>query len=465
MTYNFIRYDQDQQHLLPKSVTEWVEDDSLEVFVSDVIDYLDEEGRLEPFYPEERDDGRGRPNYHPVMLLKVLVFGYAVGVRSSRKLDRLLERDVAFRFLAANQQPDFRTIADFRKDHREAFAQLFVDIVQLCSAAGLVDLGEVALDGRRVQGDSALEANRTREQIEEEIKEILDEAAVIDEEEDEEYGPDKRGDELPEELRDKDDRLERLREAKAKLDAEEQAMKDEQAEKIEERRQEEHETGQKKRGRKPTPPEDVELDEDTKANVTDPESQTLKTHDGWKQGYNGQVMVDCSTQLIVAQHVTTDANDKQQLKPMLEECEETTDERPENVVADAGYWSEANAELQDEDDDLELYIATTKDWKRRKELAEQGPPRGRIPDDYGPKKLMERKLRTKPGRRMYRQRSRTVEPVFGQHVNRGCDQFLLRGKRGAQAEWSLFSATHNLLKLWRAERASDGRAVGDVIGS
>lgn len=230
------------------------------------------------------------------MLLKVLVFGYAVGVRSSRKLDRLLERDVAFRFLTANQQPDFRTISDFRKDHREAFTQLFVDIVQLCSAAGLVDLGEVALDGRRVQGDSALAANRTREQIEEEIQEILDEAAAIDEEGDEEYGPENRGDELPEELRDKEDRLKRLREAKAKLDAKEQAMKNEQAEKIEERKREERETGQKQRGRKPTPPEDVELDEDTKANVTDPESQTLKTHGDWKQGFNGQAMVDCSTQ-------------------------------------------------------------------------------------------------------------------------------------------------------------------------
>jgi transposase len=447
VSYNFIRYDQDQQHLLPKSIDDWVEEDSLERFVSDVIDYLDEEGRLEPFYPEERDDLRGRPRYHPVMLLKVLVFGYAVGVRSSRKHDRLLERDVAFRFLAANQQPDFRTISDFRKDHRDAFTQLFVDIVQLCHAAGMVDLGEVAIDGRRVRRDSALSANRTREQIEEEIQAILDEAAEIDEQEDEEYGPDNRGDELPEELRDQQDRLDRLRKAKQKLDEREQQLKDEQAEKIEEREQEEAETGHKKRGRKPTPPEDVELDEDTKAKVTDPESQTLKTHEGWKQGYNGQVMVDCESQVIVAQQVTTDANDKEQLKPMLEKCEETNDERPEDAIADAGYWSEANAGLQDEQ--TELYIATTKDWKRRKELAEQGPPRGRIPDDHGLKELMERKLRTKPGRRRYRKRAQTVEPVFGQHVNRGCDRFMLRGKAGAGAEWSLFSATHNLLKLWR----------------
>ena len=461
MSYNFIRYDQEQQHLLAKSVADWIEEDSLERFVSDTVDYLDEEGRLDPFYPEASDDGRGRPQYHPVLMLKILIFGYCVGVRSSRKLDRLLERDIAFRYLAANQQPDFRTISLFRKNHREEFKQLFVEIVELCREAGMVDLGEVAIDGRRVQGDSALAANRTREQIEEEIKEILDQAAEIDEQEDEEYGPEKRGDELPEELQDKQDRLDRLREAKQQLDEREQQLKEAQRAKIREREREEAETGQKKRGRKPTPPEDIELDEDTKANVTDPESQTMKTHDGWAQGYNGQAAVDCENQVIVGQQVTTDANDVNQLQPMVELCEELHEERPENVLADAGYWQESITELQDEE--TELYVATTKDWKRRKELAEQGPPVGRIPDDYGPKELMERKLRTKPGRKMYRKRAQTVEPVFGQHVNRGCDQFLLRGKKGATAEWSLFSATHNLLKLWRADNSPDGPVVADVI--
>lgn len=362
------------------------------------------------------------------MLLKVLVFGYCVGVRSSRKLDRLLERDIAFRYLAGNQQPDFCTISDLRKDHREAFTQLF-------------------LDGRRVQGDSALEANRTREQIEEEIQAILHKAAEVGEQEDEEYGPENRGDELPEELRDKQDRLDRLREAKEQLDWQEQQLKDEQAEKIAKREQEEAETGQKKRGRKPTPPEDLELDEDTRANVTDPESQPMRTYDGWAQGYNGQATVETDNHIIVAQQVTTDANDVNQLKPMVELCDELRDERPENVLAAAGYWQEAVTDLQNEE--TELFVATTKDWRRRKELAEKGPPRGRIPNDYVPKELMERKLRTKQGRRMYRKRAQTVEPVFGDHVNRGCDRFMLRGKKGVQAEWSLFSATNNLLKLWR----------------
>ena len=447
MTYNFIRYDQDQQHLLPKDLSEWVNEESLERFVSDTIDYLDQEERLEPFYPEETDENRGRPQYHPVMLLKVLVFAYSQGIRSSRKIDRLLERDVAFRYLAANQQPDFRTISTFRKDHHQDFRHLFVEIFRLCYQAGMTQLGEVALDGRRVQGDAALDQNRTREQIEAEITEILDEAAEIDEQEDEEYGPENRGDELPEELQDKESRLRRLREAKAKLDEKEQKQKDEQAEKIRKRKQEEAETGESKRGRKPTPPEDVELDEDTKANITDPESQTLKSHDGWKQGYNGQAMVDCDSQVIVAQDVTTDANDTQQLEPMLEECEDVSGDMPSKLLADAGYWSRSNVALEDEQ--TELFIATTKDWKRRKELREMGPPRGRIPDSHGPKERMERKLRTKRGRHIYSKRSQSVEPVFGQHVNRGLDRFILRGEDGASAEWSLFSATHNLLKLWR----------------
>jgi myosin heavy subunit len=314
----------------------------------------------------------------------------------------------------------------------------------------------------RARADAALEANRTREKLREEIQEILDEATEIDDAEDEEYGPENRGDELPEELREQEDRLNRLREAKARLDAEEHQLREEQAEKIRQREQEEEETGRKKRGRKPKPPEEVGLPEEKKANPTDPESQTLKTRTGWVQGYNGQAMVDCDTQIIVAHAVTTDANDVQQLEPMLERCEEVNGKRPEKALADAGYWSEANARVEDEQ--TELFIATTKDWKRRKELREKGPPRGRIPESYGPKERMERKLRTKRGRGIYRKRSQSVEPVFGQHVMRGLDRFLLRGEKGAQAEWSLFSATHNLLKLWRSGLGPDSQGVADAIG-
>lgn len=448
MSYNFFPYAQDQQFLLPPSLDEWVREDSLERFVSDVIDHLDGEGRLRPFYVTYRADGWGHPAYHPVMLLKVLVYGYVIGVRSSRKLARLLERDVAFRYLAANQQPDFRTISDFRKKHREAFEELFEEILALCREAGLAEMGRVAIDGRRVKGNASIDRNRTREQIRAEVERIVEEAERIDAEEDAEYGPERRGDELPEELRSRKERLRKLKEAQARLDAEEAELKAEQAEKIRRREKEERETGRKKRGRKPKPPDEVELPVERRVNLTDPESQILKTRRGWIQGYNGQAVVDCDTQVIVAQDVTAEANDVGQLEPLLERCEGANGRRPEQMLADAGYWSEANAGL--EDNQTELFIATTKDWKRRKELREKGPPRGRIPDDYGPKELMERKLRTKRGRAIYKERSTTVEPVFGQMVMRDLDDFLLRGLEGAKAEWSLFSATHNLLKLWRA---------------
>lgn len=448
MSYNFLPYAQDQQFLLPPSLHEWVREDSLERFVSEVIDHLDEEGRLQPFYATYRSDGWGHPAYHPVMLLKVLVYGYVIGARSSRKLARRLERDVAFRYLAANQQPDFRTISDFRRKHRKAFEELFEEVLALCREAGLAEMGRVALDGRRLQGNASIDRNRTREQIRAEVERILEEAERIDAEEDAEYGPERRGDELPEELRSQQERLRKLKEAQARLDAEEAELKAEQAEKIRQREEEERETGRKKRGRKPKAPDEVELPAERRVNLTDPESQILKTRKGWIQGYNGQAMVDCKTQVIVAQDVTTEANDVGQLGPLLERCEEANGRRPKQALADAGYWSEGNAELEDQQ--TELFIATTKDWKRRKELREKGPPRGRIPNDYGPKERMERRLRTQRGRRIYKERSTTVEPVFGQMAMRDLNDFLLRGLEGAKAEWSLFAATHNLLKLWRA---------------
>jgi hypothetical protein len=209
-------------------------------------------------------------------------------------------------------------------------------------------------------------------------------------------GPENRGDELPEELRDPDDRLEQIKVAIDHLDEREQKLKDEQAEKIRQHEEEEQETGETKRGRKPKHPDQVELPEYTKANVTYTESRTMRTHDGWVQGYNGQAKVDTESQGIVAQSVTDDANDKQQLEPMVERCEETNGYRPDELLADTGYWSKVNADLEDEE--MELFVATQEDQKRRKELREQGPPRGRIPDDYGPKELVERKLRTKRGR-------------------------------------------------------------------
>ena len=267
----------------------------------------------------------------------------------------------------------------------------------------------------------------------------------MDRDEGEKYGEDRRGDELPEGLRTREERLEKLKRARAELDARERELKEAQAGKLEERAREEERTGRKKRGRKPKPPEDVELSEDQKVNLTDPESQILKTRNGWVQGYNGQIGVDCESQVIVTEHVTSEANDVQQLKLLVERCEEVNGRVPDELLADTGYWSEENLEKLPEG--TEPFIATTKDWKRRKALREEGPPRGRIRKDFGPKERMERKLRTKRGREAYEERSSNVEPVFGQMVMRGLGHFLLHGLEGSSGEWSLFTVTHNLLKL------------------
>lgn len=446
MSYNFLPYEQEQLYLMPPSLEEWVGEDSLARFVSEVIEHLESEGKLGAIYGRYRADGWGRAAYHPAMMVKVLVYGYCVGVRSSRKLAVALEESVPFRYLAANQRPDFRTISDFRKEHLEALEALFVEVLALCEEAGLVKLGRVALDGRKVAANAALDQNRTREGLEREIRRILEEAERLDAEEDAAYGPEHRGDELPEGLKTKAERLRRLRQAHARLVADEEAAKQAQAEKIRAREEEERRTGKKKRGRKPKPPE-AAVNPERRANVSDPDSRIMQTRKGWVQGYNAQAMADCESQVIVAQDVTQEENDRGQLGPMLERSEEQAGRRPGACSADAGYWSEENAGLEDER--TELFVATTKDWKQRKALKEQGPPRGRIPKDLGVKERMERKLRTKRGRGVYKERSSTIEPIFGQMEGRGLNRFLLRGKEKVGAEWSLFCTTHNLLKLWR----------------
>ena len=447
MGYNFRSYDQEQMYLVPPSVAEWVKEGSLARFVSEAMDELDHEGKLDSFYRKYRADGWGQAAYHPLMMIKVLLYGYCLGLTSSRKIAQALENDVSFRFLAANQQPDFRTISDFRKDHLKALKQLFTQVLELCREAGLVKMGRVALDGRRVAGNASLDQNRTRKGIKAEVRRLLKEAERIDAEEDKRYGKKNRGDELPEALRTRAGRLARLKEAQKRLDDEERLAKEGQAQKIEQRQKEEAAAGKKKRGRKPKSPK-AKVNPEAKANITDPDSRILKTRRGWVQGYNGQAMADCESQVIVAQDVTQEENDKQQLGPMLASCQEQAGARPAELLADAGYWSEANAGLEDEH--TELFIATNKDYKQRRQYREKKPPRGRIPKDITPQELMERKLLTKRGRVAYRKRGSTIEPVFGQMVVRGLTRFGLKGKEKVKAEWSIWCTTHNLLKLWRS---------------
>ena len=447
MAYNFLPYEEDQLYLMPPSIDEWVSDDSLARFVSEMVDQFDAEGKLENFYSDYREDGRGGAAYHPRMMVKVILYAYCCGITSSRRIAGALEDAIALRFLSANLQPDFRTVSDFRKDHLAALEALFIDVLRLCQAAGLAKMGRVALDGRKVAGNAALDQNRKKDAIEKEVARILAEAERVDAEEDQKYGPDRRGDELPEELRTQEGRLKRLKEARARLEEEERQAAAEQKEKIEAREKEEKATGRKKRGRKPKTPEEA-VDTEAKANLTDPESRIMKTRRGWLQGYNGQAMADCDSQVIVAHDVTQAENDFNQLAPMLQSCEEQAGRRPEEVLADAGYWSDENAGLEDKT--TELFIATKKNWKQRQALREQEAPRGRIPSNATLRERMERKLLTKRGQKAYKKRGATIEPVFGQMAMRGLNRFWLRGIGKVKGEWSLWCTSHNLLKLWRS---------------
>jgi transposase len=446
MSYNFRDYDQDQLFLMPPSVQEWVKEDSLARFLSEVIDGMDARGRLDAFYAPYRMDGWGAPAFHPVMMLKVVLYAYTNGVTSSRRIEAMLEVDIAFRYLAANNQPDFRTINGFRTTHLDALLGVFVDVLELCRDAGMVKLGRVALDGHRVAGDASLMENRKRERLEQQVRELLDEAAWIDAREDEQHGGKARGDELPSGLKNPRKRAEHLQRALDELKKREDAQRREQEERIALREKEEQETGRKKRGRKPKPVAEVKLPEDARVNRTDAESRVMKGRNGrYLQGYNGQAMVDCESQVIVAQELTNEQADVNLLAPMLALCEEQAGARPAQVLADAGYWSEANGAL-DGQGGTDLLIATVH-WAREK------------PEEHPQRDLMEAKLEKEESKAAYAQRGSTVEPSFGQMVTRGLERFRLRGKKKAGLEWSLWCTTHNLLKLWRHAIRTRGSSV------
>jgi transposase len=458
MPRNFRREDRNQNMLFPPSLEEWVPEGHLSRIIRETVLRLDEEGRLQPFYESYREDGRGGGAYHVVTMLSLLLYSYCLGITSSRKIARGIEDSFPFRYLAANQLVDFRTISSFRKRHLVAFLALFTEVLRLCSAAGLVKLGRVALDGRKVKANASRDQSLTAETIEQQIKElaqeILEEAQKIDEEEDAEHGAE-RGDELPPGFRTKEERLARLEEAREVLKERERKILDEYEAKLEARKRFEEETGEKKRGPGPKPPDasKTKKKKPPKANTTDPESRLMKVRQGFIQGYNAQAAVDCDSQVIVGQDVTQDVVDTFQLEPMLELVEAETGELPDQCVVDAGYWSPENADLEEETG-VELFIATQKDSKQRTAHKRQKAPRGRIPKNASSRQRMERKLLTKRGKNVYRCRGPSVEGVFGQQVGRGLTTFLLRGLEAVRGEWALWTLTHNLLKLFRAQGAA-----------
>ena len=451
--YNFLRLNREQCYLMPPNLRDWLPEGDLVWFLLDAVSQMD----LGSFYAKYRADGWGAAAYEPSLMVSLLLYAYCLGVRSSRKIERLCRRDIGFRVITANEAPDHTTIARFRQGNQEALAALFTEVLRLCAEAGLVNVGLVALDGTKIKANASLGANRTYASIKEEVQRMLAEAAAKDAEEDEIHGAGERGEEVPEGLRDRRKRLVRLQEAKARLEAEAAAEAAKQREKTKQRRAEEKRTGKKKRGRKPKEPQETP-EADAKANVTDPDSRIMKTRRGYVQGYNAQAVVT-EGQVIVAADVTQEANDVKQLYPMLEQTQEElaaagVEECIGAGLADAGYWSEANSQDVDPGGP-ELLIATTKGWKHRKALREKGPAPGGAPPGLSAREQMEHKLRTERGWGLYSQRGWMVEGVFGQikHV-RECNCFMRRGHSAARSEWRLIAATHNLLKLWRSARVT-----------
>ncbi len=425
MAKTYKTYLPEQDLLLPPSLRDWLPENHLAYCVSDVMDQLDLSA-IESVYEEE---DRGQPPYHPRMMTKILVYGYCVGVFSSRRIQKRLVEDVAFRVLAAGNQPDFRTIADFRRLHLQALEALFQQVLRLVLEVGALKLGRVALDGSKVKANAskhkAMSYGRmgeTEKRLREEVRKLLKQAEATDEEEDKRYGRERQGDELPEELQRRETRIARIQEAKKALE-----------ERAREKAESENKDGQEA---KPEPK--------AQYNFTDPESRILKGSDGFVQGYNTQVAVEPLFQLIVGQTVTQAANDKQQVVPLIEAIEEQSGQRPKEVLADSGYCSEENLKYLAKRR-MAGFVATEK-----RKHGEQNEPckRGPIPKDASRVERMKRKLKTKVGAAVYARRKCMVEPVFGQIKQaRGFRQFLLRGLHKVRGEWALICMTHNLLKF------------------
>ena len=448
MAHFFRQPDRRQRFLLPVDMMDWLPEGDIVHVIVDAVGLMD----LSDFEATCKVGRAGQPPFAPAMLLGLLIYAYSHGVRSSRAIERLCRRDAGYRFIVGDDVPDHSVIARFRQRHAERMKGVFLQVLELCQEAGLIRLGLVALDGTKVKANAALDANRTASTIGEQINRVLAEAEATDAREDRQFGPDAGGPALPGDLKRRGDRLARLKACQEKLQAQAAAAASRQENKIAAREAEEQATGRRKRGRKPKEP-DPSVDPDTVANTTDPQSGILKTRRGWVQGYNAQAVVTTG-QIILAADVTTQANDVRQLTGMLDQAQANIEAvlGEEAVlgaaVADAGYWSEANADSQTEE--CELFIATQKDHKQRAALREAPAPRGRIPKSMTVRERMDRKLRTKRGRALYRQRGASVEPVFGQMKDRqDAGRFSMRGLERCRGEWQLQAAVHNLRKLHR----------------
>lgn len=432
----FRPYQPDQVLLLPPSLRDWLPQDHLAHFVREIVEQLD----LSDIYRAYREE-RGYPPYDPLMMVKILVYAYARGIRSSRKIAAALHEDVAFRVLSGNQQPSFSTIALFRRRHHEALGKLLVQTVRLARKAGLVHLNRVAVDGTKVKAyaskHSAMSYARMKEEearLQAEIERYLEESRAIDEEEDKTYG-ERRGDELPAELADRQKRLEAIRRAKAELEEE-----------ARQKAQEQESTRRTRRRAKKEPPQPKAK---AQRNFTDPESRIMRSADNtFIQGYNAQVAVDVESQIIVASDLTNQAADVGHLVTLVEQVEANTGRVPRQVLADAGYYSERNGEELAKRG-IEAFIPP---YKVKHTVWRDAPyPCGRIPRNLSARDRMWRKILSKRGRETYKLRHMSVEPVIGQiKWARNLTQFTLRGLAKVRSLWRFDCAVHNLLKIFRA---------------
>ena len=443
MSKTFRAWRLDEDLLFPPSVRDFVPEDHLSRFVVGLVrESLD----LRAIYAAYAGE-KGQPPYDPAMMVALLLYSYAVGLYSSRRIARACAERTDLIMIVALDAPDFRTISEFRRRHLSALSALFVQVLRLAERAGLVKLGHVALDGTKIKANASKHKAMSYQRMTEREKELaaevarwFDAAEAADAEEDRVFGKDKRGDELPDWVKDKQKRIANIREAKAALEAEAKAAAEDKARADAEAEAKRQAAGRKKPGKTAASPSGVPQGK-AQRNFTDPESRILKTKDGFIQGYNAQAAVDSHAQIIVAQDLTPGQNDQNQLVPLVDAIAANLGRNPDETSADAGYCSEANLAALDERG-IAGYVAVA----RAKRAADakrtiNGPLT----------QAMQRKLKRAGRRSRYRLRKQVVEPVFGQIKQaRGFRQFLLRGVEKVKAEWAMICTAHNILKLAKA---------------
>jgi transposase len=447
MSKSYREWSPGQAYMFPPSPRDWLPEDDLVYFLVETVATID----LTSIFAHYERELRGQPPFHPRMMVALLLYCYATGTRSSRKIMRRCQTDVACRVIVGEDVPDFRTISDFRKTHLARPEGLFLEVLKLCALAGSARVGTIALDGTKIKANAsrhkAMSYDRMKEEekrLAEEIARLMAEAEATDAAEDQTHGRDRRGDELPDELKRRTDRLARIKAAKALLEERARTEANEEAA----RREAEG------KGPPAKPPSEAVPEPKDQINFTDPESRIMKaSNKGRDQCGNAQAVAN-QDQIIISADVTEQTDDKRQAVPMVDQALENlraagVKQAVEAAVMDTGYYSEANTKALQERK-LDPYIAT----ERLKHNQEIPPaPRGRIPGDYTAQQRMARKLRTTKGRATYAKRKGIIEPIFGQIKQvLGFRQFSLRGLASMRGEWRLICTVHNLLKLWRRGR-------------